>query len=370
MVLIFHYFPKILPTVPGTLPARIQKVLNLGWTGVDLFFVLSGFLIASILISNRESPNYFRAFYGRRVCRLFPTYYLIFALYLLAQHFSFRPNSVLMAGDTHGGVALWMYSVFMQNFGMAIAGGFGATWLAGTWSLAIEEQFYLLLPLVIRRWGTPRNLMKIALTLIAIGPISRAVVDSLAAPSRVQLINYFLLPTRLDALGVGVIIAVLYSRKDRIWHNVARFSTPVCLVSLFVLILMLQGRSDPRDRLFGYTVSAVLYGALLVITLSQGKWTRLMEMKFMQWAGRISYSTYLVHPIVLMLVFGARMPIIESFEDVVRVCVAGALSLLLAWLMFISVEQPAQKLGHELFCYGTSSEGVRDQVGTDVTVLS
>jgi peptidoglycan/LPS O-acetylase OafA/YrhL len=180
-------------------------------------------------------------------------------------------------------------------------------------------------------------------------------VHWLAPPNHVELVNYFLLPTRLDALGAGVLIAVLYSRKDQLWHTAQRLSVPVCLLSLFVLLLMLAGKSDPKSQLFGYTVCAVLYASLLVITLSPNAWTKMMQYRFMQWAGRVSYSTYLVHPILLVLVFGGRTPVIENFSDVTRVCVAAALSLLSASLMYALIEKPVQQVGHELFRYTKSS---------------
>jgi peptidoglycan/LPS O-acetylase OafA/YrhL len=113
------------------------KVFIFGRTGVDLFFVLSGYLITTILLNNRNSPSYFRSFYGRRVFRILPIYYVMFAVYVVGSYLSWSPS--LFAGK----VPEWTYAFGLQNFWMAARQDYGATWLAATWSLAIEEQFYL-----------------------------------------------------------------------------------------------------------------------------------------------------------------------------------------------------------------------------------
>ena len=141
---------------------------QLSWSGVDLFFVLSGFLIGGILLDARSSPRYFQTFYIRRAYRILPLYFLVIGLsllpHLLAQF------SVARATHTTPLPLPWLsYATFTQNFWMAYLGVFGPSGMGITWSLAIEEQFYLSIPLLIRN-VRPRNLMIFLLMVIPARP--------------------------------------------------------------------------------------------------------------------------------------------------------------------------------------------------------
>jgi peptidoglycan/LPS O-acetylase OafA/YrhL len=141
---------------------------QLSWSGVDLFFVLSGFLIGGILLDARSSPRYFQTFYLRRAYRILPLYFLVIGLsllpHLLAQF------SVARAAHTTPLPLPWLsYATFTQNFWMAYLGVFGPSGMGITWSLAIEEQFYLSIPLLIRN-VRPRNLMIVLLMVIPARP--------------------------------------------------------------------------------------------------------------------------------------------------------------------------------------------------------
>jgi peptidoglycan/LPS O-acetylase OafA/YrhL len=122
----------------------VKLLTPLTASGVDLFFVLSGFLIGSILLDNREAANQFKVFYLRRFCRILPIYFVWIALFFVLGKLLL--NDWLFASR----YPAWSYPTFTQNFFMSNIGGFGAGWLAVTWSLAIEEQFYLTAPLLIR----------------------------------------------------------------------------------------------------------------------------------------------------------------------------------------------------------------------------
>ena len=130
----------------GILPGRIVPWL-IG--GVDLFFVLSGFLIGGILLDNRSATNYFRAFWIRRIARIWPVYYLlVFSFFAVVVARPMLPWPWLDRFLLKDAMPLWTYPTFLQNFAQGASGlDGGARWVASTWSLAIEEQFYLLLPL-------------------------------------------------------------------------------------------------------------------------------------------------------------------------------------------------------------------------------
>jgi peptidoglycan/LPS O-acetylase OafA/YrhL len=144
MVVAWHYL--------GTGDPQTWPIFIVGRTGVDLFFVLSGYLITGILLANRDSPNYFSALYGRRSFRILPIYFVMVAIYLVGRKLG---GSAPMLFD--GPLPWWTYVVGLQNVWMTIYQNYGAAWLGATWSLAIEEQFYLVFPLVV--YLTPPRLL-------------------------------------------------------------------------------------------------------------------------------------------------------------------------------------------------------------------
>jgi peptidoglycan/LPS O-acetylase OafA/YrhL len=158
-----------------------ERLLSLSWSGVDLFFVLSGFLIGGILMEKQKTSNYFRIFYLRRFCRIFPLYFaLLFSLggflYFCWPPDILAPQSqknayYFLTGDFHK-VPWWSYPLFLQNFFLTYHNQFDSTWLSVTWSLAIEEQFYLVLPLLIR-FIPPSRLPYVLILLIFVAPVFR-----------------------------------------------------------------------------------------------------------------------------------------------------------------------------------------------------
>ena len=173
-----------------------------GWAGVDLFFVLSGFLITGILLDTRDSKFYFRNFYARRILRIFPLFYGVLLVLLLATpilHLLWRPGHIL-------------YFFYLGNIAGHIDPSLNfvlpAVNLTHTWSLAVEEQFYLVWPLVIWLVFDRRNLVRVCFGLIGFGFVLRAGL-LLAVPGASIEWCYGELPTHADGLLCGAILAVL-----------------------------------------------------------------------------------------------------------------------------------------------------------------
>jgi peptidoglycan/LPS O-acetylase OafA/YrhL len=151
LVLIYHYVVFPLHSLEPRSPTWLAACLDLTWSGVDLFFVLSGFLVGGLLYDARESPYYFRTFFARRVCRIFPLYYVLLTLVFLGGPYVGIYTAV--PGGPHftpAGPSPVSCIFFLQNFWAAETGTPGSLWLAVTWSLAVEEQFYLVIPFLIR----------------------------------------------------------------------------------------------------------------------------------------------------------------------------------------------------------------------------
>ncbi|HXE24845.1 MAG TPA: acyltransferase [Roseiarcus sp.] len=202
MVMALHFIGGVPPA--DRIEDVIVGVTNYGSYGVELFFVLSGFLITGILYDARNDPYYFRNFYMRRVLRIFPLYYGVLALV-----FFVAPLIPLLRGPTLDYLVerqgwAWLYAV---NVYIALNGQWSFSYLDHFWSLAIEEHFYLFWPLVVFALARrPRALIAVSLTL-ALGAMLARLTGSLMGLS--WWTTYTLTPFRLDGLALGGFIAVM-----------------------------------------------------------------------------------------------------------------------------------------------------------------
>lgn len=212
----------------------LAEISNWGSNGVVLFFVISGFLIGGILIDNCDSPNYFKTFYVHRIFRIFPLYYgLIISFYGLT-FLSVHQILVLpdwLIGFTFSGK--W-YLTFTQNFAMARENNLGVSALAPTWSLAVEEQFYLTLPFIIR-FISRKYLIFVVVMLILMTPLFRSFIWYQTANLNA---TRWLMPSCLDALMMGVLIAILFRSKrslEKILKYRHKLIFPIFLSLIFFL---------------------------------------------------------------------------------------------------------------------------------------
>jgi len=326
---------------------------QLTWSGVDLFFVLSGFLIGGILLDAQSSPRYFQTFYIRRAYRILPLYFVVIALsllpHLLVQFFPARAARMSPLP-----LPWWSYATFTQNFWMAHRGTFGPSGIGITWSLAIEEQFYLTIPLLVRK-VRPRNLLIVLATVIVCAPWLRVLLhSSMAYPG---LASYVLMPTRADALCLGVLAALLvrnpaawnWLRTNRhfLWLITALFFLGACYMTW-------QGYdalSFPMTT-WGFSWLAALYTCILLIAILPGEGIvpRLLQNKSLMWLGTIAYCSYLVH---VAMMNALRHPLKVHFPQYpVAAWLAGgllgmALTLAIAALSFKYFERPLLRRGHQ-----------------------
>ncbi len=275
-----------------------------GWIGVDLFFVLSGYLITGILLDARDKPGFFKNFYARRALRIFPLYYaiLIGSAFILPS--LLPPDKAARFGSL--GDEIVFYFLYLQNFTIANAGATRHGILDVTWSLAIEEQFYLVWPSVV--FLVSRR----ALTRVCVGLFAFALV------ARLYLIHagtftafgvYVLTPCRLDALAVGAFLAIQQRENPRFgaWARAGRstFLLAGGAALAIVVIELLVGAVDgwapgfgPVSLRAGFTLNAVAFGGLLVwVVLSRAEslLARLFSSRPLTFLGKYSYGLYLVH---------------------------------------------------------------------------
>jgi peptidoglycan/LPS O-acetylase OafA/YrhL len=298
-VLVWHLFVVGIPHAPDSWSGRIAYGFRWTWSGVDLFFVLSGFLIAGILMDVRASPTFFKTFYARRAFRIVPLYALVVAVYgVLA---ALAPLSLYLqrTGLFTPAWPVWPYVSFLQNFWSARVDEWGPGALSVTWSLAVEEQFYLFLPLAVFLLER-RALFVLFSCLVLMAPMLRIFVFD--GPHDFFW-RYMALPSRLDALGLGVLTAVT-SRNERAWGWITRNWKLLYLVFGLALgriaVHAFKGELGPRHQAmssWGYSIFALLYCSLLLIVLARkdslaGRVARTGWLRFL---GGISYGVYLLH---------------------------------------------------------------------------
>lgn len=285
MVMVEHTFEvaptKVHPT--GT----VDFLLTHGWLGVDLFFILSGFLITGILLDERGRPDYFRSFYRRRALRILPLALSCLVAYALIYHHQYN-----------GAFALdfLLTLFFCANLNLL----FGVLPLPGTgvmWSLAVEEHFYLLWPVAIRR--LPRRAIGwLALAIILISPIGRGLAMHWGVRAQaVYQLSWF----RFDGLAVGALLAVFVRTRYFTARNTWKAALGWLAIVLAVTTLLKPyGALLPKSTLgeaLRYTQAQALFGAAMAVALAhQGTaLTAILRSRFLGWVAALSYCLYLIH---------------------------------------------------------------------------
>lgn len=328
---------------------------SLLWSGVDLFFVLSGFLIGGILLDARSSPNYFKAFYARRVFRIIPIYAVIvgaFYLCLLAGVPGRIAGSDWLFGPT---VPWYTYATFTQNIAFATGGPNLAYWVAATWSLAVEEQFYLVLPAVV--WLVSERWLPYVLGgAILAAPLLRLFLNLQYGYGKIA--SFSLMPTRADTLLLGVAAALLVRRRS-IWESVKNQRRRLALAWVVLLaglpLIILFKLDNPLKSFWMSTVGlswlAFFYLGLLLLALtySDGWLGRILRNSWLKGLGTISYGVYLLHWPILGLTFmffRHHRPWAETPAENLLVLLALGFTIAIASLSYAVFEKPFLKIGH------------------------
>jgi peptidoglycan/LPS O-acetylase OafA/YrhL len=297
MVLLLHFVGDMLPT--NSVERAIVYVTGYGSYGVDLFFVLSGFLITGILYDARDKTSYFRTFYVRRVLRIFPLYYGVLALL-----FFVAPLIPLLQGPTLDYLVerqawAWLYGV---NIYTAIQGEWRLSFINHFWSLSIEEHFYLFWPLVIYLLARrPRALIAVSLA-VSLSAMLARLSGSLMGMS--WFTTGVLTPFRLDGLALGAFLAVAARQsgglKRLVWA-LPRVSAVVggLLAATVVWIRLLGARhglelvESVRPMLIEMLLACLLMGALIAPEWSAT--SRFFRSRAMVFLGTYSYGLYVYH---------------------------------------------------------------------------
>jgi peptidoglycan/LPS O-acetylase OafA/YrhL len=277
-VVIYHCHPRL----EGT---WLYRASLWGWAGVNLFFVLSGFLITSILLESRGGPHYFRNFYARRVLRIWPVYVLVLVVCYLNAPWFIGPTvleAIRMA-------PWWAYVLFLQNlFHLALPPAIGPTW-----SLAIEEQYYFLWAPIVRVLARPRWLVLFLCAAFLASPLFRLTHYAWITPTHTV--------THIDGIAMGSLLAIglhTLAWSRRVWLGLGLAGIAVG----FPAAATVAGGTAFLDT----ALTAGFAGAVLASIASTGARNPLnaaLRRGPLAFYGRISYGMYMTH-IMVFIYFG------------------------------------------------------------------
>lgn len=296
LVLLLHFTIYGFDRPSGGVLKLVYRTLETGWIGVDLFFVLSGFLITGILRRTKGREAYFSRFYIRRTLRIFPLYFGVLFISTVVLPLMFADN-VRFHGWAEQGIWYWTYTANV----MVARHGWNAASVQGLdhfWSLAIEEQFYLVWPLCV--YLLDRRRLLCGLTMIVSFGV-RVAFNLLGNP----LAAYVLTPARLDALVVGAAVALLAADEGGL-SALRGLAWRVAVLSalVFTAIAACRFTANPNDlviQTLGYSTIAIMFGAWLVIALSNGRTHVALSTRPLRLLGRYSYGLYVFHHPVLFV---------------------------------------------------------------------
>ena len=302
MVMFCHFLPY--SDQPHSLMGRLFFFVGrCGWCGVDLFFVLSGFLITGILLEAKGTSHYFRNFYARRTLRIFPLYYLVlaavFLLIPLIRPAAFAPAE--LAGIQHHQAWLWIYGSNLLMFWKNDIGFFHSDWLDLNpfWSLAVEEHFYLIWPAVVFLCSRP--VLKVVCVVIV---VSSFILRGVMFHKGVVESIYVFTPCRVDTMALGALLAILVRGDQATAKRLLGGAKWMALI-LGLLWFASLWKNPSRDRLWsvtaGYTLVAGFFAALLPAVLVAPVGTplgRVFNSALLRTLGKYSYGLYVYHVVL------------------------------------------------------------------------
>ena len=350
MVLFFHGFASRygyagLSFVPGL----FVRLVAPGWAGVNLFFALSGFLITGILLDSKHRPHYYRRFYLRRALRILPAYYALLLLLAILGRYGLHNE------DPSWGF-LGLSAIYLAN----VTALFGVPMQFGVlWSLAVEEHFYLIWPLIVR--NVNRNIAGVVALGIAAG----------AAFARVVTLwfgrDYFGHYTWLvaDGLALGSLLAVLFRGSLGTRSGAKLISLGALAASVFLLVIDHAFHRTLAGGSLDITALNLLCTAVVGLTLLLGtsSWKFLVNHRVLRFFGEISYGLYLIHMLVfnvfdnLQLRFLPALPPFKGHFNLIliRFVICGSLAIALAALSRWYFEEPFLRLKDRVSAAGVAS---------------
>ena len=354
LLVLFHHAFLSNFAAGGRLTQAVGELFHLGRMGVDLFFVLSGFLITGILLDTRADPSFFKKFYSRRVLRIFPLYYGVLLVLLALTpllHFNWQGMRLLFLFD-------------LQNLRPDVISNFLLTPSLGLfhfWSLAIEEQFYFVWPAVVFFIRDRRTLFKVTVTLIACSILLRLILVAAGVGEVAIRVDTL---CRADALLLGGILAMLF--RSRLRPRVLRLAPTICLATISLVAVSIVFLGDdgtvlptvPHAAIIPYWISGLRYSVFALCFASLIAWSlrpasimaSVFQLRFLRFFGKYSYGIYVLHVPAITLLLSPIRTLLHGLTGSKGIAVAGSgilailLSIAAAVLSFHLFEKPFLRL--------------------------
>lgn len=367
LLVLMHHF------VLGSNGGFLARLTLFMWSGVDLFFVLSGFLITGILLDAKGKPRYFRTFYARRVLRISPLYYgvlLILLVVLPAFGFVIVPS---------GHYYYWGY---LTNIDVALH-GWPNQLVSHFWTLAIEEQFYLIWPLVI--FLIPIRILRLGVPLMILVPMAIRLIGSLNGYPIISLQVGTL--SHCDGLIMGSAIAVFLRTTVRRWRINDRLAVVsviiICLIFVlssfgYLPITFLVTNWNILQRTISFTLISLAFSWILVLCIGSANGVQqFFTHRGLQWMGRYSYGLYVLHKPLIAAINAIPLPVSvlhltlrhHEWLNLIYVPLYFTVSIAAAYLSFHLLEKRFLKLKKH-FSYHSKGDGHASRALPDAIVTS
>lgn len=336
ILLVIAYHARSAATPDSFAAKTFHNFLEAGWIGVDLFFVLSGFLITGILFDSVERKDFLRRFYFRRTLRIFPIYFLALALFPIVFSIVGMPEHARPVG--------FPYWVFLQNW-LPFVHAPPDTRFAHFWSLGVEEQFYILWPLVFmviyrRKWA-----LHAFAGLIGVSIFFRILIVHYNTYSA----GYFSTISHVDGLIAGATLAYAFRNnfdRARLRHICSMIMTAMP-VSLVTVLIIANGFTMHHEIVLVYGILSLSIFLACIVALSilvpeESRPRRLLRMEWLRFIGRISYGIYVYHwplTLILMRYWPANDAGYWMNQSMFFAVVLGG-SVYTAWLSYLFIERP------------------------------
>ncbi len=341
LVFFFHYY-----ILSGGQPAWLPEVASFGWTGVDLFFVLSGFLIASQLFSQikKRQPISLQSFYLKRIFRIIPA--LLFTIFLYFCIPFFREKEALPS--------LWKFLTFTQNFGMNIK-DYGT--FSHFWSLCVEEHFYLFLPLILLLLQSIKLFSRSYYLLLILFLLGLAIryycYTYLYAPTMeeengwLKWYEFIYYPTysRLDGLLAGVSIAAIYNFLPGFWNRISKHGNFLVLLGVCIWVaayFFCKEEESFQTSVFGFPLIAIGFGVMVAGAVSPTSFLFKWNSKTSTFIATLSYAIYLTHKGVIHMKHTVLKDFTINSNLLLLICIVTCVTG--AYLLHVSIERPFMRM--------------------------
>lgn len=314
-------------------PGWVESLGAFGWTGVDLFFVLSGFLISRQLFRSLETRGTFslREFYFKRLLRIVPAYLVVVAAYFCLPSIHERESLP----------PLWRLLSFTQNIGLDLR---SSGTFSHAWSLCIEEQFYLVLPLALLLVARRRRAVWIVPLLVALGLVVRALVFQSRVEDGFDWYEWIYYPSwsRLDGLLMGIIIGAIYELRPTLRARMLANGSRRLVLAVVLWFCAAWLFEDPQSlwaSVVAFPSIAIVYGLLVVAALSRSS-ILARSSRVTEWLATLSYALYLTHKAAIHVTQLALAKIGLAADGGAMFLACAAASLMAAFALHVAVERP------------------------------